>query len=156
MNYMTYAVIAILVVFALIGYMKGLVGEITTFIALVLGVIGLALVMLVVDNALDEEFDDALLILLFLLVFIMLVQLIKVLLKTVKFLAKLPLINGVNKLLGTLLGIAEGVVVVWVCFILISKYNVFGKSIAMLEMIKENKFTDFLYDSNLFVSFFKF
>ena len=25
----------------------------------------------------------------------------------------------------------------------------------MLEMIKENKFTDFLYDSNLFVSFFK-
>lgn len=155
MNYMTYAVIAILVVFALIGYMKGLVGEITTFIALVLGVIGLALVMLVVDNALDEEFDDALLILLFLLVFIMLVQLIKVLLKTVKFLAKLPLINGVNKLLGTLLGIAEGVVVVWVCFILISKYNVFGKSIAMLEMIKENKFTDFLYDSNLFVSFFK-
>lgn len=156
MNYMTYAVIAILVVFALIGYMKGLVGEITTFIALVLGVIGLALVMLVVDNALDEEFDDALLILLFLLVFIMLVQLIKVLLKTVKFLAKLPLINGVNKLLGTLLGIAEGVVVVWVCFILISKYNVFGKSIEMLEMIKENKFTDFLYDSNLFVSFFKF
>lgn len=155
MNYMTYAVIAILVVFALIGYMKGLVGEITTFIALVLGVIGLALVMLVVDNALDEEFDDALLILLFLLVFIMLVQLIKVLLKTVKFLAKLPLINGVNKLLGTLLGIAEGVVVVWVCFILISKYNVFGKSIAMLEMIKANKFTDFLYDSNLFVSFFK-
>lgn len=155
MNYMTYAVIAILVVFALIGYMKGLVGEITTFIALVLGVIGLALVMLVVDNALDEEFDDALLILLFLLVFIMLVQLIKVLLKTVKFLAKLPLINGVNKLLGTLLGIAEGVVVVWMCFILISKYNVFGQSIAMLEMIKENKFTDFLYDSNLFVSFFK-
>jgi len=65
-------------------------------------------------------------------------------------------LNGVNKLLGTLLGIAEGVVVVWVCFILINKYNVFGKSIAMLEMIKENKFTDFLYDSNLFVSFFKF
>ncbi len=155
MNYMTYAVIAILVVFMLIGYIKGLVGELTTLIALVLAVIGLALVMLIVDNALDKEYNDALFILLFLLIFIMLVQAIKVFLKTVKFLAKFPIINGANKLLGTLVGMAEGVVVVWVCFILISKYDLFNRSAEMLMMVKANKFTDFLYDTNLFLTFFK-
>lgn len=154
MNYMMIAVLVIIGFGLVRGYFKGIVGEISTIIALVLSIVGMALFVMLIDKSIDQEFGDAIMAGMFLLVFIILVQVVKVILCAVKLFAKLPLINGLNKFLGTVLGIIEGVLLVWVAFIVITKYDVFGKSTEMITLLNENTFTMYLYKFNFLARLF--
>lgn len=154
MNYMVIAVLVILGFGLIRGYVKGIIGELITVIALVLSVIGLAILMMVINKSLDREFGDAIMAGMFLLVFIILIQVIKVILTAVKIFSKLPVINGLNKLLGTILGIVEGLILVWVGFIIITRYDIFGKSSEMISLINENTYTMYLYKFNLLTKIF--
>lgn len=154
MNYMVIAVLVILGFGLVRGYFKGIVGEIGTIIALVLSVVGMALFVTLIDKSLDREFGDAIMAGMFILVFIILVQVVKVILSAVKLLSKLPLINGMNKFLGTVLGIIEGVLLVWVAFIVITRYDVLGKSTEMIDLLNENTFTMYLYKFNFLARLF--
>lgn len=154
MNYMVMVIVAIMIVCVLLGYFKGLVGEIISIIALLLGILGMAILAVVVGNALDHEFGGAIMAALFLLVYIVLVQLIKVILKGINFLTKLPIINGLNKSLGTLFGVLQGLIIIWVLFIVISKYNISDMNKEWIDMIRENKYTEILYKYNVLSIFF--
>lgn len=66
-----------------------------------------------------------------------------------QLLTKLPVVHGINKLLGLLLGIAEGFLAVWLILYLI---QVNGGSFFGLDAaasLQENTFLNFLYVHNL-------
>lgn len=154
MSYVEVGVIVILAVFAIKGHMKGIIGELTSFISIVLAVLGMALFAEFVGSSLDREFSDAILAGVFLVVLIILIQVFRIVIVSLKIFTKLPIINGINKFLGFILGLAEGLVVVWIIFIVISKYNIYGKSPEMLQLVSDNKYLTFLYNNNILSKLF--
>ncbi len=69
--------------------------------------------------------------------------------KTLDLLAKLPVLRQINTIAGLAAGIAEGVLLVWVLFAILTMFagSEFGKD--ALAMIGENPLLDFLYKNNL-------
>ena len=104
--------------------------------------------MFLVGNALEEKFGAAIMAGMFLLLFIVFVQLVKVLLGLIKIFAKLPVLNGINRTFGMLIGIAEGLLLVWVAYIILEKYQLSNEQFKTFEMIADNKFTDLMFRYN--------
>ncbi len=67
--------------------------------------------------------------------------------------AKLPILNGLNRLLGTLAGVIEATVVIWVGFAVISCLRIPINGEPLVELITANKFLDFLYQHNVLYNF---
>ena len=63
--------------------------------------------------------------------------------------AKLPLLRQINAVSGLATGLAEGILLVWILFAVLTMFagSEFGRE--ALEMIAENPFLDFLYKNNL-------
>ena len=72
-----------------------------------------------------------------------------ILCKTLDLLAKLPVLRQINSVAGLAAGIAEGLLIVWVLFAVLTMFagSAFGKD--ALAMIAENPLLDFLYKNNL-------
>ena len=67
--------------------------------------------------------------------------------------SKLPVLHQINTLAGAAVGALEGMVVLWIAFIVITMLGSteFGQS--CLTMIGESKILSFLYDSNVLSNF---
>ena len=69
--------------------------------------------------------------------------------------AKLPVLHGINKLAGLLLGLAEGVFAVWVLFFVITVCYTTEWGGKLLVMIAENDILCWIYRSNLLFVFLR-
>lgn len=69
-------------------------------------------------------------------------------------LAKLPVINGINKAAGAVVGGAKCVVIVWVVFLALTLLcnTQFGQK--GMELIQNDVFLNFLYSQNIFIKIF--
>ncbi len=67
--------------------------------------------------------------------------------------AKLPVLNFLNRVLGCAAGIMEGLVIIWLLFILISAMAQTSFGMSVLKMVGESKPLLFLYEHNL-ISYF--
>lgn len=91
-------------------------------------------------------------VLVFLVTFAGAMIIIKLLFAAVNLMSHLPIIHGVNKIAGLILGILEGLVVVWVFFIIISLTNGSEFAYNMYAQINESAFLTFLYNKNVIMS----
>lgn len=68
-------------------------------------------------------------------------------------LAKLPLLHQINTAAGLAAGLAEGLLLVWILFVVFTMFggNAFGQN--ALAMIAENPILDFIYKNNLISKF---
>lgn len=62
---------------------------------------------------------------------------------------RIPVIKGINKFAGLAAGLLEGVVVVWIVYLVILMCSGYDWSKAAMEMIYQNEITKFLYNSNI-------
>lgn len=85
----------------------------------------------------------------FLLLFAVVFAVIHLITGWLDLVAKLPILSGINKLAGALLGAAEGLFVLWLLFLLVTAFagTAFGKT--MIEQIDSSKWLSFLYDNNI-------
>lgn len=76
-----------------------------------------------------------------------------ILCKTLDLLAKLPLLKQVNAVAGLAAGVVEGLLVVWILFVILTMFagSEFGRN--ALAMISENPLLDFLYKNNIVSKF---
>lgn len=70
---------------------------------------------------------------------------------TLDNLANLPVLNSINKAFGMVLGAAQGLLVVWVAFLVITAFGNTDAGRKLLEMIHESPILDFLYNINIFL-----
>lgn len=61
----------------------------------------------------------------------------------------LPVLHGVNKLAGGVLGIAQGIVLIWIAFLLTAVLCDGELGQQIFAMIAENRFLTFLYEQNV-------
>ncbi len=69
--------------------------------------------------------------------------------------AKLPVLHGINKLAGLILGLAEGVLAVWVLFFVITVCSTTEWGGKLLVMIAQNDILSWLYRTNLLFIFLR-
>lgn len=63
--------------------------------------------------------------------------------------SKLPVLHQINTVAGIALGALEGLVILWIVFIVITMLGSTGFGQACMAMISESKILSFLYDSNV-------
>ena len=64
-------------------------------------------------------------------------------------LSKLPVLHQINTLFGVAIGALEGLVILWIVFIVITMLGSTGFGQSCMTMISESKILSFLYDSNI-------
>ena len=64
-------------------------------------------------------------------------------------LSKLPVLHQINTLFGVAIGALEGLVILWIVFVVITMLGSTGFGQASMAMISESKILSFLYDSNI-------
>lgn len=67
--------------------------------------------------------------------------------------SRLPLIHSVNKLAGSLIGGAEGLVIVWIAFLIITIFSTTAWGGTCFDMIGDSSVLSVLYAYNLFLIF---
>lgn len=80
----------------------------------------------------------------FLVIFILL-KLLGMLLDVV---SKLPVLNEINRVGGALVGIAAGLIGIWIFFIIITSTSSTKFAVEVSEQITDNKFLTFIYEKN--------
>lgn len=85
----------------------------------------------------------------YLISFIVIWLALRALLTALDIVAKLPLLRGINKLAGGALGLVQGIVFVWIAFLLVSVLCNGNLGRQFFGLIHENPFLLFLYNQNV-------
>jgi uncharacterized membrane protein required for colicin V production len=89
----------------------------------------------------------------FVVTFIIIQILLWVISMALDILGRLPLIKQVNKLAGLLVGLAQGLVVVWIFFLLLTVFGSSEWGQKAMEMIGENQILSLIYNNNILLEF---
>ncbi|RDU23502.1 CvpA family protein [Anaerosacchariphilus polymeriproducens] len=81
--------------------------------------------------------------------FIVITIIFRVTILSLDFITKIPVINGINKLAGILVGAAQGVITIWFGFIIIFLMSGTGVGKMLIAQINASIFLDFFYNNNL-------
>lgn len=72
---------------------------------------------------------------------------------TLDNLSKLPVLHSINQTLGMVLGIGQGLLVVWVAFLVITAFGNTEAGQRLMEMIHESPILECLYNMNIFLEY---
>ena len=89
----------------------------------------------------------------FVLTFLILTILSRIVLKLLKIIEKLPIIGGANKAAGGALGIASGLIIVWVLFLVLTLFCQTTWAQACFNNIEESRILKALYDNNILLKY---
>lgn len=154
MNIVFIVAVLIIIGTALNGYKKGMVDEIISLVALIAGIVLLAVIVSVISNYLQKDISDVVIGVILFVAIVILMQVIQVISKGLKMIFKLPVINGINKLAGLVIGAVEGVILIWVIFILLQYFKLGTLETIILQSVEQNKWLTFLYQNNYLKLFF--
>lgn len=89
----------------------------------------------------------------FLLTLIVVTIVVRTILCTIGFIGKLPVIGGLNRIAGGILGIGTGLIIVWVLFIIITLMYDSEIGQQCFAGIAENEFLTYLYENNILMNY---
>lgn len=89
----------------------------------------------------------------FIIVFVILNIGLRVVAGMINFVSYLPLIRDVNRWLGGLLGLAEGIILVWLLCVLVTACASTKMGQEILNAISSNQVLNFIYNNNLITKF---
>ncbi|MDE7432466.1 MAG: CvpA family protein [Lachnospiraceae bacterium] len=87
------------------------------------------------------------------ILFILIKLILRIIVSIIDLISKLQLIDGVNKSLGGLVGLAEGILIIWVVCILLTAMSGTAIGQQIFEAISTNKILNFIYNNNLLLKF---
>lgn len=109
------ALIAIVLIFIwriTVGFKRGMVKEIISLIATAVGGLCVVLILSAISSYMDKEIGQVVQVIVALLVICLAYRLVHLLLTSVKLVAKLPILKGLDKILGAAVGFVEAGVIV--------------------------------------------
>lgn len=113
MYYIALIIIALIFIWRITtGFRKGMVQEIISLIAMVVAGVCIFLIMGAVGNYLNHEIGKMVQVIVVLFVVCIVYRLVHVLFTSLELISKLPIIKGLDKLLGALIGCVEAVLIV--------------------------------------------
>ena len=73
---------------------------------------------------------------------------IRILLGLSRAINRMPIIGGVNKIAGAILGLAEGLLIIWCLGLIVMMISGTSFGMKAISVINDNAFLSFLYDKN--------
>ena len=124
MYYIALIIIALIFIWRVAtGFRKGMVQEIVSLIAMAVAGVCIFLIMGAVGNYLNHEIGKMVQIIAVLLVVCLVYRLVHILFTSLKLISKLPIIKGVDKLLGALIGCVEAALIVGILVYLLKNWG---------------------------------
>lgn len=154
MNILLIIICVVILILSIYGYRKGFVKMLVPMVSAFLSLVVLIMLKdwlfaILFQWAIFQGEHVLTRIVLILIIFGIVASAFKWLLKVLNVLTKLPIIHGLNKLLGLGIGLIEGFLLVWLLLYIIQIRQgvLFGFDIEAL--IDQNEFLQFLYLNNL-------
>lgn len=113
MYYIALIIIAIIFIWRIVaGFRRGMVQEIISLIAMVVAGFCIILILGAIGSYLDKEIAKTIQMISVLVVVCLVYWLVHILFTSLELISKLPIIKGVDKLLGSLVGFVEAGIIV--------------------------------------------
>lgn len=148
MNIVFFVVLLLLIGGGVKGYKRGMIEEINTVIALVIALIVIGMFVVAVKGYMDHETMRVILGIVCLTIAVLAYKITDFILSSLKIISIIPVIRGINKLLGFGVGVIEAVLLVWALFLIIVAFEFGGISSYILEDVRENLFLTYLFQNN--------
>lgn len=124
MYYIALIIIALIFIWRVTtGFRKGMVQEIVSLIAMAVAGVCIFLIMGAVGNYLNHEIGKMVQIIVVLFVVCLVYRLVHILFTSLELISKLPIIKGVDKLLGALIGCVEAALIVGILVYLLKNWG---------------------------------
>ena len=118
MNYTLIIVLAIIVLSAVHGFRKGMTKEVTNLISWTVTLFVMSLIIMLYTSLKSDEVGNSIYSIIILVAVILIYGVVKIFLKSAKILSGLPIFKTVDRLLGIIVGIAEGFLLVWLLYVI--------------------------------------
>ena len=121
-----FALIIIVLIFiwrVAIGFRKGMVQEVISLIAMAVAGVCVVLILGAVGSYLNQEIGKVIQMVLVLFAVCLVYRLVHVLFTSLELVSKLPIIKGLDKLLGAVVGCAEAVLIVGLLVYLLKNWG---------------------------------
>lgn len=151
MNITLIIVFIIFILAAVHGYKKGMTKEISGLISWVVTLFVMSLVIMLYTSFRANEGKNMVLTIVILLLVALVNGIIRLFLKPIKLVAKLPVLKFLDRVLGVVIGIAEGFLIVWLMYVL-NESGLFGQFGEMItaDTIR-SQILSFIYEYNYLV-----
>lgn len=135
------------------GSRNGLIDEVGALADIVIVSLAVVAGIVVIESALGKNLIGFLVSGIILLIILIARKLLRLVFCSLGLIAKLPILSGLNRLFGTIAGVIEATVIVWVGFAVISCLRIPIGGEPLVALITENKFLYFLYQHNMLYNF---
>ena len=148
MNIVFFVVLLLLIGGGVKGYKRGMVEEVNTVLALVLALAAIAMFVVAAQGYMEHETLRTILGIVCMTVAILVYKIADFILSSLKLISSVPVLRGVNKLLGFGVGVLESVLLIWAIFIVIVSFEFGGISNYILTQMRENALLTWLFKNN--------
>lgn len=152
-NILTVIVLVYFIICGRNGYKKGLVRGMVRIITYLLGFAALYILLKGLSGIIQGNALHIIMALILLTALGLVRKLTKLILDSCKLVSMLPVIHWLDKLAGAVLGITEGVFVVWTLFAVLGYFNFFGMETLVMKQIETSRLLTILYHSNYVIYF---
>lgn len=149
MNILFIIIAAALIAGTIWGWKRGLIEGIVRIISGILGII----VLLAIAQGIKGSMVNIVITILILVIIGIIQKLVKFIMNTFKLVRAIPIGKLVDKVAGAVFGAIEVLCIVWVMFILIGSFDLFGMKQWLLVQVEQNRFLQMIYDTNYLVIF---
>lgn len=151
-NILFIIVAAVMAVGAVWGWKRGLLEGLIRIISCILGILVLVVAAKGVGSFIQGSIMSVIIAIFLLIVIKLIHKLVKFLLDTFKLVRAIPIGKLADKLAGAVLGAIEAIFIIWLAFLLIGSFDLFGLNKWLLEQVAQSKFLTTIYYSNYLVA----
>ncbi len=141
-------VVLVFVAGAIDGYKKGLVEGIVRIVSTVIGVGVLIILVNGIGDFMEKSYVKVALALILLMVVNVIHRIIKLILDSLKLIAKLPVVSWLNKAAGLVFGMAQMLFAVWVLLALVIIFQIPEVDAWVYPQIESSQLLTWLYENN--------
>ncbi|MEE0920778.1 MAG: CvpA family protein [Lachnospiraceae bacterium] len=144
-------VMLIMLIGAVSGYSKGILKELIHLITSILAIAVLAVLWLGIREVLDRNYIGIIMTILLLVGINIVNKVATFIYDTLKIVSALPGVKLLDKLAGMLFGIIEVTLVIWLIFIIMSLFDLYGLNTWLEQQVYDNIILTYLYNNNYLV-----
>lgn len=147
-NLITVLVILLVLGGAIKGWKRGMVKELSSLVGLVGALAAILLFVSAIQNYMEKDNREMLLAVFCFVIVVLAYKVVDFIMTSLKLLANLPVINGLNRLAGIAVGVGESVVFVWIAFLLITAFDIAGIRAYLMASVQESEALQLLFYNN--------
>lgn len=147
--------VVILVLGAVKGFKKGLVEGMIRITTYILGIIVLVILAKGIGSFIQGSVLNVLMALILLAMIRIVHRILKLLLDSCRLVSRLPVMKWLDRLGGTIFGIAQALCFIWAVFILFGYFNFGHLNSWLLEMVNKSNMLSMIYHTNYLIRLLK-